>query len=112
LTIPFAIPEFTDIFVPTDPGVGANTISLSVLAITARAPGQTPRLSRTEQQHSKSETQKCRQGSHRESLTGIGENGESVRGESGREGFNTPCSFFSHIHGEVFTASYDLYNNL
>ena len=64
MTIPFAIPDLTDIFVPTDPDVGANTISLSVLAITARAPGQTPRLSRTAQQHNKCETQKCGQGSH------------------------------------------------
>ena len=79
LSVVFSIPEFTDIFVPTGSGAEAKTIMPGVLVITTGALGQTPRLSRTEQQHSKSETQKCGQGSHRGSLTGNGRNGESVR---------------------------------
>ena len=77
LSVGFVIPEFTDIFAPIGPGEGAKTISPSVPSPIAGALGQTPRLSRTEQQHSKSETQKCRQISHRESLIELGAGGDS-----------------------------------
>ena len=48
LSVPFAILEFTNIFVPIGKGEGTNTISPRILVITAWALGQTPRLSRTE----------------------------------------------------------------
>ena len=48
LSVPFAILEFTDIFVPIGKGEGTNTISPRVAGITAGALGQTPRFSRTE----------------------------------------------------------------
>ena len=60
----FSIPVFTDIFVPIGSGADAKTIMPGVLVITAGALGQTPRFSRTEQQHSKTEAQKCDKGSH------------------------------------------------
>jgi hypothetical protein len=64
LSVEVAIPEFTDIFVPTGKGEGAKTISPRVLVITAGALRQTPRLSGTEQQHSKTEAQKHSELSH------------------------------------------------
>jgi len=90
------IPPFTDIFVPIGIGVGAKAI-MKTLVLVFRARGKSKTLSRTEQQHSKTETQKCGQISHRKSLTGNGVYGESTMG-SGREDFNTLCIFYGRIH--------------
>ena len=79
LSVVFSIPEFTDIFVPTGSGADAKTIMPGVLVITARTLGQTPRLSRTEQQHSKTQAQKHGELSHAESLIEFVAGGDSRR---------------------------------
>ena len=67
LSVGFVIPEFTDVG-SIGEGVSAKTISPRAPSPIAGALGQTPRLSRTEQQHSKTQAQKRSEFSHAESL--------------------------------------------
>ena len=63
LSVGFIIPEFTDVG-SIGKGVSAKTIGPSAESPVAGTLGQTPCLSRTEQQHSKSEAQKHSELSH------------------------------------------------